>query len=400
MRRAGRFFLATLGALTLAATQVHSQEWGFSSPEGAVVKVVRDNSLKMSGMLALPASESGKSVVVPVKGRNEPGKLILQYDDPDTGAGQTITYRRAKSPDGAYAVWAADDAPYALRELRAPINVSGGSAKTALDNWSANTDDVIPVEIYSRAVKASRKGSTKSGAKSKGALPVAVVTDRPRAAAWDGAASRIGADLKSVQTFSTKGVIFTMDQDDLVAALDNESELLRDLGGVKVSLGRRRPSAVIPLASLSNFHKFTVPLANMFDTYAVEDFDISKIEGEIDALFSRLSTHKIECAVSETATGSFSVGCLHHGASHNLRGNFLINTTFIFCVGELRGRARQIFVMADSWAATARQDDPTPGSDRFTHHRSDQPVVATAHEVALSTLRAELGEMFKGFRSD
>jgi len=400
MGRATQFFLASIGAFTLAAAEAHSQEWGFSSPKGAVVKVFRDSSLNMSGTLALPAGESGESVAVPVKGRNEPGKLILQYDDPDTGTGKTITYRRAKSPDGAYAVWAADDAPNVLRELRAPINVSGESAKTALDEWSANTDNVIPVEIYSRAVKAARKGLLRSDIENKETQPVAVVTDRPRAAAWDGAASRIGTDLKSVQTFSREGVIFTMDQDDLVAALDNESELLRDMGGVKVSLGRRRPLAVIPLASLSNFHKFTVPLANMFDTYAVEDFNISKIEGEIDALFVRLSSHKIECAVGETATGSFSVGCLHHGASHNLQGNFLVNTTFIFCVGELRGRARQIFVMADSWAATAKQDDPTPGSDRFTHHRSDQTVVAAAHEVALSTLRAELGEMFKGFRSD
>ena len=305
MRRATQFFLASTGAFMLATADVHSQEWGFSSPQGAVVKVVRDNSRNMSGTLALPAGESGKSAAVPVNGRNEPGKLILQYDDPDTGAGQTITYRRAKSPDGAYAVWASDDAPYALRELRAPINVSGGSAKTALGNWSANTDDVIPVEIYSRAVKASRKGSIKSGTKSKGARPVAVVTDRPRAAAWDGAASRIGTSLKSVQTFSKEGVIFTMDQEDLFAALDTESDLLRELGGVNASSGRRRPSAVIPLASLSNFHKFTVPLANMFDTYAVEDFNISKIEGEIDALFSRLSNHKIDCAVSETATGVF-----------------------------------------------------------------------------------------------
>jgi hypothetical protein len=379
--------------------EAHSQEWGFSSPEGAVVNVVRDSSLNVSGTLALPSKAGGVDVKIPVAGRNEPGKLILEFDDPETGVGKSVTYKRGRSSDGSYTVWQADNAPEALREFRAPINVTGEPAKTALENWSVDPDAVVPVETYSKVVKTYRKSSSKATASKGKRSTVAVVTNRPGAAAWDGAASRIGADLTSVQTFQHDGVIFTMEEDDLIAALESEANLLRDFGGL-ASASNGGSQAVIPISAIQNFQAFTVPLANMFDTYAVENFDISKIAKEIDDLFARLHSRSLECAVGETGTGSFSVGCLHHSSSHKLRENFMVNTTFTFGVGELRDNARQLFVMSDSWAASAKQSDPTPGQDRFVHHSSDQPVVATAHDIALSTLRAELGKMFKGFRSN
>jgi hypothetical protein len=400
MQRMARLVPALFGLFVITTGSAHSQEWGFSSPKGAVVNVFRDSSLNMSGTLALPPNENGAQVTVPVTGHNEPGKLILEFDDPKTGAGQTLTYQRKKSSDGAYTVWRAENAPEALSELRAPINVSSEPAKTALESWSGDIDGVVPVETYSKVLKTHWKASGKSTAEENRAPTVAVVTDRPSVAAWDGAASRIGTNITSVQTFSRDGVIFTMNANDLVAALENETDLLREFGGVTKAASRQRPSAAIPLSTLQNFRAYTVPLANMFDTYAVEDSNISKIEKEIEDLFARLHGRDLECSIGETATGSFSVGCLHHCGSHNLRGNFLVNTTFTFGVGELRDKARQIFVMTDSWAATARMDDPTPGQDRFTYHRSDQPVVATAHDIALSALREELRDMFKGLRGD
>jgi hypothetical protein len=394
------FAPALFGAFVMTAGAGHSQEWGFSSPTGAVVSVFRDSALNMSGTLALPPSDDGKPVTVPVVGRNEPGKLILEFDDPKTGAGKTLTYQRIKSSDGAYAVWKAENAPDELSELRAPINVSSEPAKTALESWSGDIDDVVPVETYSKVLKMHLKASGQPSAGGTQAPAIAVITNRPKAAAWDGAATRTGTNITSVQTFSRDGVIFTMKPDDLVAALDGETDLLRELGGVTKTAGRLRVSAVIPVSTLPNFRAYTVPLANMFDTYAVEDSNISKIEKEIEDLFARLQDRKLECAIGGSDTGSFSVGCLHHSGSHNLRENFLVNTTFTFGVGELRGKARQIFVMSDSWAANAKKDDPTPGRDRFKHHRSDQPVVATAHDIAVSTLRTELGDMFKGLRGD
>lgn len=402
MLRATQFFLVSLCAFMLAAADVHSQEWGFSSPQGAVVKVVRDNFLNMSGILALPAGENGKNVTVPVEGRNEPGKLILQYDDPDTGAGQTITYRRAKSPDGAYAVWEADDAPVALRELRAPINVSGEPAKSALETWNGNSKALIPVDTFSNLLQAHRQAASKLAIAADSPSSVAVVADRRSVAAWDGAASRIGKNLTSVQTFrdSYDGVVFTMDDADLVAAIDAQSSLLKDFGGLMQMASYEYQPTAIPLFANPNLHVFTAPIANLFHTYAVENYNLSKVQSELDDLLGRLKRRKLACVYGDAATATFTIGCLHHCSAHRLRGNYLVSTLFTFSVGEERSSARQLFVMADSWAANAKDGDDTPGRDRFTYVRASELSIEKAHEIAMSSLSAELADMYKGFRRD
>ena len=186
-----------------------------------------------------------------------------------------------------------------------------------------------------------------------------------------------------------------MSDNDLVAALDSQKNLL---GGLPNKASRR--PALIPLYSIPNLQRYQVPLANLFDTYAVHNFDISKIEDDLAVLIKPLERYTYQCTFGAAASASFTIGCLHHSAVDNLGGNFLVNTIFTFGVGELRGKDRQIFLMADSTAASARQGDEMPGRDRFTYHRNQQQVVETAHEIALGNLSAELSEMFKGFRKN
>lgn len=375
----------------------HGQEWGFSSPAGAVVNVVRHPNLSVSGTLSLPSGPAGDPVRVPVSGRNESGKLILEFTDPLTGSGGEITYARAKSADGAYAVWRANDAPDLLRELRAPINVSGGSANSALENWVEDKNAVVGVDAFATLLKAHRDASAKAVSATETNAEVAIVADRPMVAAWDGAASRIGTSLTSIQTFSNQkdGVVFTMRGDDLVAALDQQRDLLRDFGGVAGIAGEQ---AAIPVRAIPNLDSYSVPLANLFDVYAVSNFDISRIDNDLKDLVRRLKGRRLQCAVGDPSTAAFTISCMHHCGAHRLQGNFLVNTIFTFLVGETRLNARQIFIMADSWGATAKPDDPTPGPDRFRYVRADRPDVDAAHKAAVEELKNTLGEMFKGFR--
>jgi hypothetical protein len=398
MRRVFQFIGLVLCIVMARASTAVGLEWGFSSPEGAVVNVTRDINLNVTGTVALPSNGTAEQITIPLSGRNEPGKLILEFEDPKTGVGQTITYERGRSSDGSYTIWRAQEAPNALGELRSPINVSSEPAKSALESWSGNSQALIPVEIFSDLLQAHREASSKLAIAAESSSPVAVVTDRPSVAAWDGAASRIGRTLTSVQTFrdSYDRVLFTMDDADLVAALDAESTLLRDFGGV-VRMAAYQPTA-IPLFANPNLHVFTAPIANLFHTYAVENYNLSKVRAELDNLVNRLERRNLTCVYGEAATATFTIGCLHHCSAHSLRGNYLVSTLFTFSVGEERSSARQLFVMADSWAANAKDGDPTPGRDRFTYLRASELSIDTAHEIALSSLSAELADMYKGFR--
>ena len=152
-----------------------------------------DQSLNLSGTLALPPNSSGTQITVPVAGRNEPGKLILKLNNPQTGEAETITYVRGKSEDGAYAIWQADDAPDAINELRAPINASSEPASSILEGWSGDINAVVPVEVFSSIVKTQNIAMREAVAAKREESDVAVVTDRKSFADWDGAASRIGA---------------------------------------------------------------------------------------------------------------------------------------------------------------------------------------------------------------
>jgi hypothetical protein len=158
-----------------------------------------------------------------------------------------------------------------------------------------------------------------------------------------------------------------------------------------------QPTA-IPLYANPNLHVFTAPIANLFHTYAIEDYDLSKVGTELDDLVSRLKRRNLACVYGDAATATFTIGCLHHCSAHRLRGNYLVSTLFTFSVGEERSSARQLFVMADSWAANAKEDDETPGRDRFTYVRATELSIEKAHEIAMFSMSAELADMYKGFR--
>lgn len=123
MGRAICLISAIVGCSISAVSVASAEEWGFSSPAGAVVKILRDPGLNVTGTLALPSDESGQHVSVPVTGRNEPGRLILRFDDPETGADRTITYERGKSKDGEYMLERSEHAN--------PLHQAGGASELA-----------------------------------------------------------------------------------------------------------------------------------------------------------------------------------------------------------------------------------------------------------------------------
>jgi hypothetical protein len=365
--------------------------------------MVRDSNLNVSGTLSLPPTPAAEPATVPISGRNEPGKLILEYEDPRTGVENTITYQRERSPDGAYTIWRAeDDAPEDLSELRAPINVSSEPARTALELWSGASSAVIPVQLLAELMEAHREAASEQAVAAVEPAPIAVVAPRPNVAAWDGALSRIGSNVTSMQTFSTEydGVLFTVDDADLVRAWEAETGLLKDLGGVLENVSYQVNATSIPVDANPNLYSFSAPVENLFHTYAVENYNLAKIAPELDQLVERLKRSNIVCRYGDARRAVFNMGCVHHCAAHRIQGNYLVQTLFTFSVGEERNKERQIFVYADSWAAAAGINAEMPGRDRFTYSRSSQKAVEYAHQIAVSNLSDELADMYDGFRRD
>jgi hypothetical protein len=389
---------AVLGSYLLAGwlQAALAEEWGFSSPDGAVVKVSRGSDLSLEGSMALPTPD-GRRVTVPVTGWNEPGRIFLKFDDPVSGRPSAVSYQREKLSNDGYTIWRADDGPATLRELRAPVNVVSEAAKSALQSWGGDTRALIPIDTFVQMRTANRQFAAKSAIAAErddgdGAeIPVAVVTERPNAAAWEVAAAETGSSLESLHTFQNKydGVLFTINDRELIAALSKDEELLRDFGGLA------RTS--IPVTSHPNVHSFSVPLRNLFDTYSVERYNLDRVRPELEDLFGRMRSWKIACEYGEPRIGMFSATCVHHTSDHQLTGDFFVSTTFTFSIGELWNNERQIFVAAESFGASAKSSD-RPRRDRYTYTMYQQAPVKNAHDVAIEVLCSSLREMYSGFR--
>lgn len=396
----------SLPALVLAAEPAQAQEWGFSTPRGAVVRLERGPDLNLVGSAALPRETGEKLTAVPLTGRNEPGKLLIRYHDPLAGEDQVFTYTKRKLAEEGYVVWRADDAPDALKELRAPVNVTSEPARGALEAWSGDLKSVMPVDAYAQLLARHREAAAKyaniveaSGEEGPD-MDVAVVTDRPSVAAWEVALSSQGKGITSLQTFSGsyEGVLFTARQNDVVAALDSQPELLRDFGGI--GSAARDTTTFVPVRSNENTYGFEIPLSNLFDTFAAQGYDLSKIDDGLQRLVGELRQMHIDCAYGDPKNAMFTAACLHHCSSHNISGNFLVQTIFTFMVGEQTANMRRVFVVADSYGASAKAGDSPPGRDRFTYARSREKPVQSSHEVAVASLVGALRSLYPGLRRE
>jgi hypothetical protein len=423
--------IAVRGFMVAAALHVAgvaaAQDWGFSADSGAVVRVNRDSSLNLTGTLSLPTNADGKRETVPLSGRNEAGRLILRYNDPSTGQAREVIYRRKTSADGGYTVWVADDAPDEISELRAPINVSDRPAQTVLDNWQGTTDALLPVAIWTDLIEAHAKTSKGKSVAAERVLreagresAVAIVADRPSAAAWQAAANNQRVTT-STKTFSGKksrsaksgsgksagagrpmgakkvksGVVMTMSGADFISVVQKDGALLEQLGGVSSQTQSLDVTRVVVTAN-PNVHRFGVPLDNIFDAYAESNYDLKRISDGLDKLMAGLKQRKLDCSYGEAATASFTISCQHHCSAYGLRGNYLLSTIFTFAVGERRQKIRQVFIMADSWAANVKVDAPTPGRDKFSYSRQDEKPIDEAHGIAVANLGDALASMYRG----
>lgn len=397
-------FLAS--ALTVAPASVQAQDWGFSTPSGAVVRIVRDPGMNLVGTASLPAEPGQEPITIPLTGRNEPGKLLIEFHDTEASRRQVLTYTKSRWPEEGYAVWRADDAPEPLRELRAPVNVTSDEARRALEAWNGDRHSVLPVETYAELLAHHRDIAAKYavGAEMYGnegaGTEVAVVTDRPSVAAWEVALSHQGEGIRSLQTFSgvQDGVVFTARPGDVVAALDSRSDLLRDFGGIGTA--DRQRTTFVPVRATDTALGFEIPLANLFDSFVVQGHDLSKAEEGLHKFVEEMRQRKIECAYGDPKKAMFAASCLHHCSAHNISGNFLVRTFFTFMVGEQSANLRRVFVIPDSYGASAKVDDGEPGRDRFTYSRSSQRAVQSSHEVAVASLFESLRSMYPGLRRD
>lgn len=390
-----RAFVMCLGGAFLVSGAAVAQEWGFSSPDGAVLKVLRDGDLNLSGKIALPSAD-GDRVTVPVTGRNEPGKLVISFEEPGSEGRREITFERGRAQDG-YTVWRSSDPSGPLGELRAPINVSSEPARSALEQWGGDANALIPPDRFVEALKANRSFAAETALAAEDDIEkavsssVAIVTERSKLPAWQVATEGAGGPIVSLQTYRNKGdgVLFTIDNQTLVAAVEKDATLLKDFGALGAS--------GVVVTSNPDVHGFAVPLSNLFDTFAVGGYDLSKIVTGLQDLVVRLQQRRLTCSYGGAAVGMFSVACDHHTTDHRLSGNFFVSTTFTFSIGELRDGNRHIFVVADSYAASAKRED-RPGRDRYTYRRDGQTAVQKAHEVAFDGMCQALGDMYRGFR--
>jgi len=177
--------------------------------------------------------------------------------------------------------------------------------------------------------------------------------------------------------------------------VQKDGALLERLGGVSAGAQSSDVTRVVVTAN-PNVHRFGVPLDNIFDAFAESNYDLKQISDGLDRLLAGLKQRKLECSYGEAATASFTISCQHHCSAYGLRGNYLLSTIFTFAVGERWQKIRQVFIMADSWAANVKADAPTPGRDKFSYSRQDERPIDEAHGIAVANLGDALASMYRG----